>query len=166
MHRINSWLSIGRWRDTCNLQLLRVSAIEAMLQLAAPVAHPHIPHLFLPIIDGQPIPPVYLDQASAFIRHHFAAKQHILIACGAGISRSAAFGILALRECLNLSLIESYRVLITQHPDAAPHPALVQSLCDHYPDDMRFSELWQAIHKMMCNPWLPSAYNYAEDNEE
>jgi len=149
MHIITDWLSIGKWRETCDTALLRDYQVGAMLQLADSAPHPTIPTLYLPIDDGLPIPLPYLQEGIGFICHHYTAKRHILIACGVGISRSVAFGMVALKECLNISLCQAYCVILKQHNLAAPHPALVQSLCDFYAQDPSFAELWQ--HILDCN---------------
>jgi protein-tyrosine phosphatase len=74
-----------------------------------------------------------------------AEKRHghiVLIACGAGISRSATFAVAALKEEEGLSLLDAYRVVKSGHPGAMPHFALWESLCGYYQEDVPFRALY------------------------
>jgi protein-tyrosine phosphatase len=141
MDRIRPWLYIGKYRDTLNPNLLAVNRIEAMLQLAELVEHPGIVSLYLPVEDFQPIPPDLLRQGIDFVR---AQKQHehrVLIACGAGINRSTAFAVAALREEEGLSLLDAFRAVKRVHPEAMPHPPIWASLCEYYQENIPFDKL-------------------------
>lgn len=56
----------------------------------------------------------------------------VLVACGAGISRSTTFAIAALKEAEGVSLLEAARIVRPAHFDGMPHPALWELLCHYY----------------------------------
>ena len=97
MNTIRPWLSIGDYRDTRNLTLLTTHKIGAILQLAERVNHPQITACYLPVEDGQALPPDLLRQGVDFVLDQQQRGQHVIIACGAGISRSACFATAALK---------------------------------------------------------------------
>jgi hypothetical protein len=132
MKTIRPWLSIGKYRDTLNLVLLRSHRIGAMLQLAEHVQHPQIATLYLPVEDGVPLAGDLLQRGVDFVQSAYQQGQHVLVACGAGISRSAAFATAALREVEGISLLEAITVVRHHHPDGLPHPALWEALCGYY----------------------------------
>ena len=132
METIRPWLHIGRYRDTLNQSLLTANRIGAMLQLAEHVQHPQIATLYLPIEDGVPLAGELLQQGLSFVHAAHQQGQAVLIACGAGISRSATFAIAALKEVEGLSLLEATKAVKYHHPAAMPHPALWESLCAYY----------------------------------
>ena len=139
MDRVRPWLYIGSYRDTLNPHLLAAYKIGAMLQLAGPVDHPGIASLYLSLEDGLPIPAGLLRQGVDFVITHKNANQVVLIACGAGISRSAAFTIATLKEVEGVSLPEALRTVKERHPAALPHPAIWESLCAYYHENV---SLW------------------------
>jgi protein-tyrosine phosphatase len=67
-----------------------------------------------------------------FVRARKAEERKVLVACGAGISRSVSFSIAALKEEEGLSLLDAYAAIRAVHPDALPHPALWESLRQYY----------------------------------
>ncbi|MBE7550547.1 MAG: dual specificity protein phosphatase family protein [Anaerolineales bacterium] len=141
MDRIRPWLYIGKYRDTLNPNFLAATRIEAMLQLAELVEHPGIVSLYLPIEDFQPIPPDLLRQGVDFVRAEKQRDQRVLIACGAGINRSTAFAVAALREEEGLGLLDAFRAVKRVHPEAMPHPPIWASLCEYYQEDFPFEKL-------------------------
>lgn len=142
MDRIRPWLYIGKYRDTLNPNLLAVNRIEAMLQLAELVEHPGIVSLYLPVEDFQPIPPNLLRQGIGFVRAQKQQKHRVLIACGAGINRSTAFAVAALKEEEGLDLLEAFRMVKRSHPEAMPHPPIWASLCEYFQEeDISFEKL-------------------------
>jgi hypothetical protein len=100
MHVVRDWLLVGKLRDTLHTPLLREYGVGAVLQLCREVTQPDdIASLFLPgVEDGEPLPPAKLDAGVAFIRQQRAAGRTVLVACGAGISRSVSFTVAALHE--------------------------------------------------------------------
>ncbi len=129
METIRPWLHIGTYRDTLNRSLLSTYHIGAMLQLAEHVQHPQIATLYLPVEDGVPLPRELVRAGTAFVPDAYQHQQKVLIACGAGISRSATYATAARKAIENLSLLEAIKVIKSHHPDAMPHPALWESLC-------------------------------------
>lgn len=145
MNRINDWLHIGKYRDTLDLPYLRFNKIGAMLQLAELIEQPEISALYLPVEDGQYLPHHLLTQGIEFVKIHHQVGKHILIACGAGISRSATFCMAALKEIEGITLLESYQLIQSKHDIALPHPELIKSLCDYY-DEHPYDKIWRSIH--------------------
>ncbi len=140
MYRIRPWLYIGKYRETLNLNLLSANQIGAALQLAGLVEQPGINILYLAVDDGVPLPADLLQKGVEFIIVNKEAGKRALVACGAGISRSASFAIAALKEVEGLSLLEALQEIKRYHPGAMPHPALWQSLCEYYDEDTPFVE--------------------------
>ncbi len=141
MVRIRPWLLIGRYAETCDQPLLIANAIGAMLQLAEPIAQPGIAQLYLPVEDGLPLEPALLRRGVDFVLAQRAAGQNVLVACGAGISRSTSFAIAALKEAEVVPLREAARIVRRAHPMGMPHPALWESLCAYYGEPVAYLDL-------------------------
>ncbi len=137
MHIIRPWLIIGSYRDTLNNALLTTARIGALLHLAAPVEPPGVTTLYLPIDDGEPFAEATLRRGVDFVLEQRNAGNTVVVACGAGISRSTTFAIAALKEAEHLSLLDAAAIVRRIHPNGLPHMALWSSLCRHYqePDD-------------------------------
>lgn len=132
MKHIRDWLVIGKFRETRSLDLLQAHNITAMLQLAGESVQPGIVSKFVFVEDAEPLPHDKVMVGIHFIREQHAHKRRILVACGAGISRSAAFCVAALKEIEGLDLDDAYIEVHRAHPDAQPHPKLWISLCEYY----------------------------------
>lgn len=145
MQQVRPWLFIGKYSETLNCDVLERRKIRAVLQLAAPVEHPGITTLYLPVDDGVPVRENALANGVAFARSEYAQGNRVLIACGAGISRATTFATAALKEEENLSLLEAFREIVKAHPNGMPHPVLWQSLCEYYGEDVPFLEMWRQI---------------------
>ncbi len=145
MNAIRTWLYIGKYRDTLNLNLLSARKIGAMLQLAEAVEHPNITSLYLPVEDGIPLPGHLLRQGVDFVLSEKQRGQTTLIACGAGISRSVAFAVAVLIESEDLTLLEGVQEVKKHHPEALPHPALWESLCSYYDEDVPIHSMLRAL---------------------
>jgi protein-tyrosine phosphatase len=141
MYPIRTWLYVGKFSETQDDVLLRRREIGAMLQLADSVKQPGIPSLYVPVEDGEPLPPDVLRMGVEFVRLEKALGRNVLIACGAGISRSGTFTIAALKEEEGLGLLEAFREVRARHPGALPHPVLWKSLCEYYAEDVPYSAL-------------------------
>jgi protein-tyrosine phosphatase len=144
MYPIRPWLYVGKFSDTQDDVMLRRREIGAMLQLADSVKQPGIPSLYLPVEDGEPLPHDLLRLGVEFVRLEKALGRSVLIACGAGISRSTTFAIAVLKEEEELDLLEAFRQVRALHPEAMPHPALWQSLREYYGEDAPYARLLQA----------------------
>jgi len=145
MHPIRPWLFIGKFSETQDDDLLRRREIGAMLQLADIVKQEGIPSLYIPVEDGEPLPHDVLRMGIEFVRLEKALGRNVLIACGMGISRSAAFTIAALKEEEGLSLLEALRQVRARHPDATPHPKLWTSLCEYFGEQVPYAELIEGM---------------------
>lgn len=149
MQQIRPWLMIGKYSETLNAALLERARIRAMLQLAERVEQAGIETLYLPVNDGMPLRMETLANGVAFIRSEYGHGNRVLVACGAGISRATTFAIAALKEEENLSLADAFSEIVKQHPNGMPHPALWQSLCKFYGEDVPFLEIWTRIHRQI-----------------
>lgn len=143
MNRIRSWLYIGKYRETQDALLLKLHQIEAMLLLAEFVEHPGIVSLYLSVEDGKPLTEKMLRQGISFIKESKAAERRILVACGAGISRSTVFALAALKEIEEIDLLTAYQIVKEHHPSAMPNPVLWKSLCNYYGETIALSELFR-----------------------
>ena len=104
MNEIRPWLCIGKYRETNDLYLLQEQEVQSMLLLAALVEQPDIQTLYLPVEDGELLPTHHLEQGVLFLKSMENSQQRTLVACGAGISRSATFCVAALKEIEGLDL--------------------------------------------------------------
>lgn len=141
MDQIRPWLFIGKYRETLDYHFLRSHGITAMLLLAELVEHDAITSLYLAVEDGESIPVDMLQKGIDFITEKKEQGDVILIACGAGISRSAAYAIAALKAFEDKALVEAFRVVKEAHPESMPHPALWESLCKYYDEPVPWIEI-------------------------
>lgn len=141
MNQIRPWLYIGKYKDTLRYSYLSENKIGSMLQLAELVKQPAMVSLYLAIEDGQPLPPHLLEKGVNFIINEKEQGKRVLVACGAGISRSTSFALAALKDVEGLQLLEALQAIREHHPDAMPHPVLWQSLCDFYGEAIPFIEI-------------------------
>lgn len=153
LDQIRDWLHIGNLRDSHNPAVLYATGIGAMLQLAQAAPQKDIAHYYLPIEDGIPLSASVLQQGLAFVADQRRLNKSVLIACAAGVSRSATFTIAALKEAEGISLLESLRILVAAHPETLPHPVLWQSLCDFYNEPVPLKEMVR-----VCRPVNKSQY--------
>ena len=129
MNAIRNWLYIGKYRDTLDATFLAARKIGAVLQLAEAIEYPDIKSLYLPVEDGLPLESRHLRQGIDFVLGQKGFGRNVLVACGAGMSRSAAFAVAALKEDEGLGLLDALRAVKSHHPDTMIHPALWESLC-------------------------------------
>jgi protein-tyrosine phosphatase len=147
MNCIRPWLYVGKFAETRNLPLLQHYAIKAVLQLAEPINYPDIRALYLPVIDAQPLSSEHLKSGVDFVHMEKTSGHKVLIACGAGISRSVTFAVATLKEEENLCLLDALRAVAHEHREAMPHPALWRSLCQHYGEPVDFDALFATIQE-------------------
>ncbi|MCP5101567.1 MAG: dual specificity protein phosphatase family protein [Chloroflexi bacterium] len=144
MDKIRSWLFIGKYRDTLNKNLLVQFNITAMLQLAELIEHPGITSLYLPVEDGEPLPSNMIKKGIRFINQQKDQGNPILVACGAGISRSAAFSIIALHEVEGIGLHQAFHITKKARDMVLPHPVVWNSLCAYYNVDIPWNNLFDS----------------------
>ncbi len=145
MYRIRDWLYIGKYAQTRVREVLDNNGITAMLQLAAPIGYDDIPMLFIPMQDGAPLILDQLESSLTFIREHKAAGHCILVACGAGVSRSVLVSMAALMEHEGLALFDAYRAIYAEHPSAKPSPDLVLELAHFCGLNIDLLDVWDAL---------------------
>jgi protein-tyrosine phosphatase len=136
MDWVAAGIAIGRRRDALDGDLVRGAGIEAILQLYGPERDPiefaHVTHaLCLYVVDGEPLSPELLTQGVSFIREQRRAERQGLVACGAGMSRSAAFVAAYLVE-EGAELAVAFLTLMRRRPQIMPHPTVLRSLLEHY----------------------------------
>lgn len=133
MYKIRDWLYVGKYRELLTLDTLPAGQIGAVLQvLELGVDLDTVPTLQLDITDGRPLPAGALKRGVEFVRSQKAEGKNVLVACGAGISRSSTFAIAALKEEEDLDLLQAFREVCLRHPTAMPHPDLWESVCAYY----------------------------------
>jgi hypothetical protein len=111
--------------------------------LAELVEHPSITSRYLPVEDGEPLPVEFLEEGIAFIKDQKERGHNILVACGAGISRSAAFSIAALHEIEGMDLLHAFQLVKAVREIALPHPAIWDSLCAYYHVTISWKRLFE-----------------------
>ena len=141
MNQIRPWLYIGKYRETKDLFLLEFHQISAMLQLAELVEHAGIISLYLPVEDGVPLPEPMLKKGIDFIMNQKDKGRKVMVSCGAGISRSTMFAIAVLKEIEQLNLSNAFREIKLHHPETMPHPALWESLCEYFNEEISYSKM-------------------------
>lgn len=148
MYMIRDWLVIGKYAETKNKELLDGMGIHAMLQLASPVGYDDIQTRYVMMEDGELLAREKLDTALDFIREQRAVGNRILIACGAGISRSVVLGMAALMDQEGLPLFEAYRAIHEKHIAARPHHEMVLSLAEYAGLDLDLLDVWDGLQNI------------------
>jgi len=129
MKWITTNLAIGSAYHDSDKGELDNAGISAVLQLheGAERWPPHWRTLHLPVSDGQAVPCDVLRAGCAFVQAQRDAGRKTLIACLMGQSRSSAF-VFACLLADGYAPFEAWRLLKTRHPDASPHPILLESV--------------------------------------
>lgn len=146
MNQIRSWLCIGKYSETLSESWLLSRNIGAVLQLADPVSYSKISALYLPVEDGVPLNNSHLRQGVAFVLSQKEQGFTTLVACGAGMSRSAVFSIAALKEAEQFNLLDALQSVKQHHSDTLPHPALWLSLNEYYGETVSIHEMVAALN--------------------
>ena len=141
MDEIRHWLYIGKYRETLDKSYLDFKSIKAMLQLADRVEQKGINTLFLPVQDLGPTSLDLIRQGVDFILAEKEKGNKILIACGAGINRSTAFCMAALKEVEGLSLLEAFKEIKRIHPESMPHEPVWESFCRYYDESTPYLDV-------------------------
>lgn len=141
MDEIRPWLFIGKYRDTLDKSILYIKSIKAMLQLAEKVEWEGIVSIYLPVEDLAPIRIDHIKKGVEFIKEHHTSDHRILIACGAGINRSTAFCMIALKEIEGMGLMDAYKEIKQRHPDSLPHEPIWNSLCNYYNENIPYLDV-------------------------
>jgi len=145
MYQIREWLYISGFTAASDEKWLKHTGIQAMLQLFKPLYYPGIHALYLQAEDGYPLQSVSIARGTQFIREQAQLQHHLLITCGAGISRSVTFGIAALKEIEGVSLRQAYLSIRKKHPDAMPDQRHWESLRAFYGEEESFWDVWKDL---------------------
>lgn len=138
---IRPWLYIGKYRDTVDKEYLESMQIQAVLQLAQAVKYSSINSLYIPVEDMAPTSHKFIKQGVDFILAEKEQGHNILVACGAGINRSTAFCVAALKEVEGLSLLDAFKDIKQKHPDAFPHEPVWESFCTYYKETSPYIDI-------------------------
>ena len=145
MFKIRDWLYIGKYSQIRSKANLDAHEIGALLSLAEPVGHDGIATLYLNVTDGEPVAYDKIAEGVKFVREQKAAGKRVVVACGAGISRSVMFSMAALMEEEDLGLFDAYREIYQQYRAAQPHDNLVISLAGYHGQEMDLMEVWTGL---------------------
>jgi len=145
MFEIRDWLYIAGFPEASSNKLVRAQGIEAMLQLFEEFKSEAVISHFIPVNDGVPMTNAMIREGVDFIRKQHDAGHKLLITCGAGISRSVTFSIIALKEIEGLSLSDAYRAIHDVHPKALPDHVHWQAVADYYGEPNDFWRIWGNI---------------------
>jgi hypothetical protein len=141
MDEIRPWLYIGKYRDTLDKNYLDLNSIKAMLQLADRVEQKGINSYFLPVEDLGPTSHALIKQGVDFILTEKEKGYKVLVACGAGINRSAAFCMAALKEVEGLCLLDAFKEIKRKHPESMPHEPVWKSFCSYYKETTPYLDI-------------------------
>lgn len=144
MDAIRPWLFIGSYRDALNRRFLKLNSIQAMLHRAEEVDQHDIFCLCLPVEDMEKIPAGMIRSGVKFIKEHAAQKNNILITCGAGINRSTAYCVIALKEIERLGRLMAYKEVKQKHYEALPNKYVWESLWDYYHEAVPYLSVMKA----------------------
>ena len=141
MDEIRAWLYIGKYRDTLDKKYLDFKRIQSMLQLAGPINQQNINSLYLPVEDLEPTAHHLIRQGVDFILAEKEKGNKILVACGAGMNRSTAFCMAALKEVEGLSLLGAFKEIKRRRPESMSHKPVWESFCSYYNETTPYFEI-------------------------
>jgi protein-tyrosine phosphatase len=145
MYKIRDWLYISGYPEASNESVVRKEGIKAMLLLFKDLNYSGIEHLFLPVLDGQPMSPEMITKGVAFVKRHQERGQKVLVACGAGISRSVTMSTAALKEIEGLSLRDAFMDIRKINREALPDHVHWQSLLEYYGGGIDYWTLFEEL---------------------
>jgi protein-tyrosine phosphatase len=129
MQWITPNLAIGSAYYDSDKRELDAQGISAVLQLYEGYESwpAHWQALHLPIADGQPVSCETVRVGREFVQAQRAAGHKTLVCCLMGQSRSSTFAFACLLADGHTPQA-AWRILKTRHPNAYPHPILLQSV--------------------------------------
>lgn len=145
MNQIRPWLFVGNFRETESLDLLTEHSIGAMLQLHRHVKHNSIAEKYIPVEEGFPLPKHAIEQGLQFVFEQQATGKNVLIACGAGVSRSVIFAVAVLKVFEKLTLPDAFSEVLKHHEKAMPDELHWQSMNEYFGEDTDYWEMWRTI---------------------
>lgn len=145
LFKVRDWLYISDFATATSATIVKDAGIQAMLQLFQAFEMAGIETLYLDVPDGLSLRRDLIERGIAFIQEQQAKKHRLLITCGAGISRSVMFAIIALREIEGVSLKEAYYQIYGGHPKAMPDHIHWQAVAQYYDEVSDFWAIWGDI---------------------
>ena len=145
MHKIRDWLYVSNYRETQDIAQLKNQAIGAVLQLHQPYEYKTIETLYVPVQEGFPLAKNDMVRGLNFVTDQHAQGKHVVVACGAGISRSVIFATGALKVAESLTLSKAFSEIRKKHERAMPDELHWQSMCAYFNEEMDFWEMWRTI---------------------
>lgn len=149
MNQISPWLYIGDANDGKNLAAIDAAGITAVWNATRetdgfpPEAKARIAYWKLDQDDGAPIAVEKLDLFAAWLAIQGIHARHVLVHCGAGVSRAATFATLALMLTSGMGWEDCLAHVRAARPIVNPHELLKESvliwwglrdaICHHYP---------------------------------
>lgn len=145
MFEIRDWLCVSGYPEASSASIVKAEGIEAMLQLFEEFSIEDVESHFIPVIDGAPMTKGMIQEGIEFIHKQRDAGRKLLVTCGAGISRSVTFSIIALKEIEGLSMEDAYRIIHAVHPKALPDHVHWQAVAEYYGEANDFWRIWGSI---------------------
>lgn len=145
MYQIRDWLFISGSNEAADKAVLKQHKIGALLTLHLKLAPSGVDTLFLPVQEGIPLPSPIVRQGVAFVQAQHAKKRQVLVACGAGVSRSVTFATAALHVIEEIPLHEAFLSIHARHEQALPDHTHWDSLMSLYGSDWDYWKLWRHV---------------------
>lgn len=142
MYKIRDWLYISGYPTASSKSKRDAAGITAVLTLHKPISDKDLTSEFLYVRDSGFLAPETIEKGAMYIKARHAIGDHLLVSCGAGISRSVTFGIIALVEIEGLTMVDAYEAIYTQHPRAMPDQRHWQAVADYYDETNDFWQIW------------------------
>ncbi|MEL6308318.1 MAG: dual specificity protein phosphatase [Chloroflexota bacterium] len=143
MYKIRDWLFISGYPTASSKAKRDDAGITAVLSLHKPIEEEDgLTSQFLYIEDGGSLLTKTIEQGITFIKTRYDADDRLLIACGAGISRSVLFAIVALVEIEDMSMKEAYTLIHAHHPKPMPEHLHWQIVANYYGETNDFWQIW------------------------
>jgi protein-tyrosine phosphatase len=133
LDQITDYLYIGKAQLALRIDRVKEAQISSVVKLfESPPEWPNGFNLLdRPFPDGEFIRSDKLAVYDHFIAGEIAQDRRVLVACGAGISRSATI-VLSTLVASGMALPDAYDLLKQKHPESMPHPVLWDSLLQHH----------------------------------
>lgn len=145
MYQIRDWLFISGSNEAADKALLKQHKIGALLSLHLKITPTGVETLFLPVQEGVPLPAATIKQGVGFVQAQHAKKRVVLVACGAGVSRSVTFATASLHVIENIPLHDAFISIHALHNQALPDHVHWDSLQSVYGSDWDYWRVWRHV---------------------
>lgn len=136
MDFVRPWLAVGTAAEAADAESRQRAGIDAILSLVDVGFSAGKHHLALPVADRKALDGEAIALATRFLAAQQRAGRRTLLHCRSGISRSPALAACHLHEHEGLSLAAALAEVAAARPQAAPDPALLASIAEHYGTDL------------------------------